>query len=162
MHEEKFGLDEMEKIAKISQEFAYDDEGMLFLNGSTEAKAKAFDRLASAMVHLVADDHKFLKHTEKKEDFDDSMAMDLVRSSIATKTKGTINGILTVIMLMASFLSFTNNGYDCEKDEERVVEAKRLYHESNPKNREYRCSVYYWFLSAYSTNNRPWDKGKKA
>ena len=45
MHEEKFGLGEMEKIAKISQEFAYDDEGMLVLNGSTEAKAKAFDRL---------------------------------------------------------------------------------------------------------------------
>ena len=35
MHDEKFGLDEMEKIAKISQEFAYDNEGMLFLNGKS-------------------------------------------------------------------------------------------------------------------------------
>ena len=64
-------------------------------------------------------------------------------------------------MLMASFMSFANNGYDREKNEERLAEAKRLYHKSNPKNREHRCSVYYWFLSAYSTNNRPWDRSKK-
>ena len=162
MHDEKFGLDEMEKIAKISQEFAYDNEGMLFLNGSTEAKAMVFDRLTSAVIHLVADYHKFLNHTKKGKNFEDSDEMDLIRHCVAQKTEGTIHGILVVIMLMASFMSFANNGYDCEKNEERIAEAKRLYHESNPKNREYRCSVYYWFLSAYSTNNRPWDKGKKA
>ena len=141
IHEEKFDLDEMEKIAKISQEFAYDDEGMLFLNGSTEAKAMAFDRLTSAVIHLVADYHKFLNHAKNGKDFEDSDEMDLIRHCVAQKTEGTIHGISVVIMLMASFLSFANNGYDCEKDEKRMVEAKRLYHESNKKNREHRLSI---------------------
>ena len=86
MHDEKFGLDEMEKIAKISQEFAYDDEGMLFLNSSTEAKAMAFDRLTSAVIHLVADYHKFLNHTKKGKDFEDSYEMDLIMHCVAQKT----------------------------------------------------------------------------